>query len=103
MQYKTIVLELLEQRPAIYGQLQSQRKLLPALERYAAELKASHEGWREQLSQQRQDAGASQIESVAMELALEELVRSLSSETQEAGELSLDGAIAFIRRTPKQG
>ena len=32
MQYKTIVLELLQQRPAMHEQLRKERKLLPALE-----------------------------------------------------------------------
>ena len=41
MQYKTIVLELLQQRPQMHEQLRKDRKLLPALEFYAKELKAS--------------------------------------------------------------
>ena len=39
MQYKTIVLELLQQRPEIHDQLRSQRMLLPTMEHYASELK----------------------------------------------------------------
>lgn len=100
MQYKTIILELLEQHPLIYTQLQSQRKLLSAVEHYALELKTLHEAWKQQLARAKQGSETSQIASEAMELALEELERSLSSEPQqEDGEPSLDGVMAFIRRT----
>ena len=51
MQYKTIILELLQQRPEIHEQLRKDRKLLPAMEFYARELKTSHEAWKETLSQ----------------------------------------------------
>ena len=36
MQYKTIVLELLQQRPEMHAQLRKDRKLLPALEFYSS-------------------------------------------------------------------
>jgi len=47
MQYKTIILQLLQQRPQMHEQLRQERKLLPTLEIYAKELKASHEDWKE--------------------------------------------------------
>ena len=37
MQYKTIILELLEQRPQMHEELRQSRKLLPTLEFYASE------------------------------------------------------------------
>ena len=49
MQYKTIILELLQQTRR-YDQLRKDRKLLPTMERYARELKTSHEAWKELLS-----------------------------------------------------
>ena len=49
MQYKTIIHELLQQRPQMHEQLRKSRKLLPALELYARELKTSHEAWKEML------------------------------------------------------
>ena len=49
MQYKTIIHELLQQRPAMHEQLRKERKLLPTLEMYAHELKTSHEAWQEML------------------------------------------------------
>ena len=47
MQYKTIVLELLQQRPEMHDQLRRNRMLLPTLELYASELKTSHEAWKD--------------------------------------------------------
>lgn len=99
MHYKTIVLELLEQRPEIHEQLRSQRMILPTMERLALELKASHETWKEKLAQAKPGSDASQIFSEALELALEELTSRLPSEPPaEAEGPSLDGAMAFLRR-----
>ena len=46
MQYKTIVLQLLEQQPEVYNQLRKQRQLLQTLEIYSDQLKALHEDWK---------------------------------------------------------
>jgi len=73
MQYKTIVHELLQQRPQIREQLRKSRKLLPTLELYAHELKASHEAWKELLSQLRPGSDESQISNEALEIALKEM------------------------------
>jgi hypothetical protein len=101
MQYKTIMLELLEQSPETYEQLRRQRQLLPTLERFALALKADHEAWITQLSRQHPDKGAEQIASEAMELAIEAMVNRLSSrpEANDDEASFLDGAISFIRRT----
>jgi hypothetical protein len=99
MQYKTIILELLQQRPEMHDQLRKNRKLLPALELYAHELKTSHEAWKEVLYQAKPDSDPSQIASEALEMALKQLEDRLPSASlrdhQEA--LSLDEAMAFIR------
>jgi hypothetical protein len=99
MHYKTIVLELLQQRPAIYEPLRSRRMLLPAVERLASELKAGHEAWKESLTQER-PGSPSQIASEALELALQELEGSLppASSPAEDDPLSFDAAMAFLRR-----
>ena len=99
MQYKTIVLDLLQQRPEIHEQLRMSRKLLPAMEQYATELKASHEAWKETLNHERPGSDPSQIASEAMELALKELEDRLPSASQPDGNeaLSLDAAMASIR------
>jgi hypothetical protein len=99
MQYKTIILELLQQRPQIHEQLRKNRKLLPALEFYAKELRTSHETWTETLSEAKPDSDQRQIASEALEMALKELVNRLpTASLADATEpLSLDGAMAYIR------
>jgi len=100
MQYKTIVLELLEDRAELHRSLRAAKTLLPAIYRYASELKASHEEWKDRLSQARPGSDASQIASEALELALKDLESRLPSESAPAGvePLSLDEAMAFLRR-----
>jgi hypothetical protein len=97
MQYKTIILHLLEERPEIYDQLRRNRLLLPTLERYARELKTHHEYWKEQLSRTR-PGSESQIASEALELALKDLVDILLPESSLDETLSLDAAMAFLRQ-----
>ncbi len=98
MQYKTIVLQLLEDRPELHEQLRSSRQLLSTLERLAKELKTSHEGWKDQISQARPGSEPSQIASEALEIALQELVDRLPTASPQNGDdLSLDSAMAFLR------
>ena len=99
MQYKTIVLELLKERTQLHEQLRLTRRLLPTLETCASELKASHESWMETLSQAKPDSDPSQIASEALEMALKELEERLpSGSPDDSKPLSLDEAMAFIRR-----
>ena len=99
MQYKTICLHMIQERPQMYDQLLSKRILLPTLERYAIQLRTSHQTWKELLSQAEPGSSESQIASEAMEIALKELEDSLppASPPDEDETLSLDGAMAFIR------
>jgi len=106
MQYKTIILELLQQRPEMHEQLRKNRKLLPALEFYAKELKTSHEAWKETLSELRPGSDPSQIAGEAMEMALRDLVEDHLPSASRPGDkepLSLDEAMAFIRRHTSRG
>jgi hypothetical protein len=105
MQYKTITLELLQQRPEIHDQLRKDRKLLLTMELYARELKTNHEAWKETLSGQRPGSDQSQIASEAMEMALKELEDRLSSDfPQDKTEaLSLDKAMAYLRTPTSRG
>ncbi len=100
MHYKTIILEMLQQRPQMHEELRQSRKLLPTLEFYASELKDSHEDWKDRLLQAKPESDPSQIASEAMELALKDLEDRLPSESrQDASEtLSLDQAMAHISR-----
>jgi len=101
MKYKMIVLQLLQECPLIYDRLIRNRTLLPALEAHAEELRANHHAWQDRLWQTKPDSDATQVASEAMELALKELENRLHSELplNDNQPLSLDAAIAFIRRT----
>lgn len=105
MQYKTIILEMLEQRPRMREELRQSRKLLPTLEFYASELKESHEAWKERLVQANPQSDPSQIASEAMELALKDMEDRLLSESNpnESEALSLDQAMAHISRHTSRG
>jgi hypothetical protein len=105
MQYKTIILELLKQRPQMYEQLRKERKLLATMERFAKELKASHLAWKELLSPLRPGSDESQIASEALEMALKEIQDHLPSESPQDGSetLFLDAAMLFIRRPTPRG
>lgn len=97
--YKTMVLSLLEERPEIHDQLRKNRALLPALNRYASQLKARHEAWMDRLSQAKPGSAESQLASEALVIALQELKDCLTSGFPGNGSefLSLEGAMAFIR------
>ena len=105
MQYKTIILELLQQRPKMHAQLRKDRKLLPTMERYAKELKTSHEAWKDLLSGLRPGSDKSQIASEALEIALKELEDRLPSESPQNGNEArfLDATMLFLRnrRSPR--
>ena len=95
MPYKTIVLELLKQRPTLFDRLQKTRTLFQSLEHYASELQTSHEVWEDRLSQTRPGSDESQIASEALEIALIELKDFLDSMSES---LPLEEALASARR-----
>jgi hypothetical protein len=105
MKYKTIVLELLQQDPALHNRLRASRTLLSTMDLQATALKRYHETWMDRLSQAKPDRDPSQIASEAMELALEDLRENLpsGSETNGVEELSLDAAMNYIRRHTPPG
>ena len=105
MQYKTIILQLLEQHPEIHDQLKRHRQMLPTMERYARELKTRHEAWKDRLFQEMPGSDESQIASEALELALKEVEDRLptGSHPGDMEPLSLDAAMAFIRRPMPRG
>jgi hypothetical protein len=102
MQYKTICLELIQQRPMLHEQLRSTRTLLSTLDQYATELKASHDAWTDRYSEANPGRDRSQMASVALEMAIQELQERMPAESPPAGDtaepLSLDAAMAYIRR-----
>jgi hypothetical protein len=100
MQYKTIVLELLQQNQELHERLRRERKLLVTVNRLATELRDRHLASKERLSQARPGSDPSQIASEALEIALQELEDRLPPESppDEDEALSLDEAMAFLRR-----
>lgn len=104
MQYKTIILELIQQRPEMHEQLRQERKLLTTMEMYARELKQSHEAITQQLRQASPDSEPSQISSQAFEMALKEMEdRLLPASAVDDQELSLDSAMAHVRSPSPRG
>lgn len=103
MDYKIIVLELIQYQPQLHEQLRKERRLLAAMECYAGELKDLHESWKQRLAETRPGSDPSQITSEALEIALQELQDCLDalSPPDESGPLSLEEAMAYLRkRTP---
>ena len=105
MQYRTIIQELLQQRPDMHEQLRKSRKLAPAMELYCRELKRRHDGWKELFSQLRPGSEASQIASDALEIAIHELEDHLPSGSpmDEREALSLKEAMRFLRSRISRG
>jgi hypothetical protein len=105
MTYKTMVLDLLRERPQMYDQLRKERKLLAATESYAKELKKSHQAWTDLLTGLRPGSAPHQIASEAMEIALKELEDHLQdgSQPNEQASLFLDAAMLFLRNRTSRG
>lgn len=97
MQYKIIVLQLLEQHPELYERFRQQRTMLPTLEYYARELKILHEAWMEVILRVKP---GSRIGSIALELALDDLQTRLpgSYSVDNIQTLSLDSMMTYIHR-----
>jgi hypothetical protein len=103
MQYKTIALQLIQDSPELYERLRSSKRLLPTMDAYAQDLKASHDAWKERIGRMRPNGDPRQIASEAMELAIDDLQARLPSASPkaEAEPMSLDAAMSFTsRHTP---
>lgn len=87
MHYKTMVLEMLEDRPPLKERLRRERQLLLSIERYAEDLKRGHEAWKTRLAHSQPESSPLQIASEALELALHDLAKQLPSEeaTEDEG------------------
>jgi hypothetical protein len=103
MQYKTIILELLQQRPQMHERLRKDRMLMLTMERYARELRTRHLEWKELLLEQQPDSEPSQIANEALEMALKELEDRLPPESPESDGPTLDEAMASVRRHTPRG
>lgn len=101
MQYKTIVLELLQQRPALYERLRNSKMLLTTMDAYAIELKALHESWIDTIRQEEPGTDPRQVASQALELAILGIHDGLLSESpKDAAEdrFPLEDAMEYLRR-----
>lgn len=98
MLYKTICLQVIQDRPPMYDRLRRKRTLLPTVERLARQLKASHEAWIARLSRTRPASNSRQLASEALELALRQLgLSSASPPLADDEPFPLEDAIAFLR------
>jgi hypothetical protein len=90
---------MIQEYPALYEQLHSSKRLLPAIDQYAIELKTLHNYWKDQLSLRRLESHPAQLASEAMELAVETMTSRLryASPADAEEPLSLDAAMSFIR------
>jgi hypothetical protein len=102
MPYKTLVLALLQQHPTLHQTLRSSGTLLRTLEHSATTLKDRHAYWRHELTQAQPGSDPSQIASQALELAVQDLQDALPADSSPSADtaepLSLDAAMAFLRR-----
>ena len=98
--YKTIVLELLRDRPALHEQLRASGTLQASMEQLAVAFRACHLERMKELAESRPGSDPAQISSEAMELAVKELQDSLPSESSDADTetFSLDQAMTFLQR-----
>lgn len=101
MQYKTIILELLQdQYPALHEQLRRSRNLLSTLDEQASALKRYHESWIDRLTLKKPDSDPVLIASQALELGLLDLRDNLpsgSAPTDADETFCLDEAMGFVR------
>ena len=99
MQYKTIILGLIQQQPELHEQLKESRTLLSTLDQLAIRLRQHHLGLVEQLRRRHPQSDEAQLSSEAMEVAVKQFEEALSNAPQaDEPELSLDEAMAFIKR-----
>ena len=100
MQYKTIILELLQQRPQLHERLRRSDILLETLNEQAQRLRTRHLEWSAMLVEVMPESETSQITRTAFELALSEWETGLTDDSlpESFEPLTLDAAMAFIRR-----
>lgn len=79
MLYKTIILESLQENPALYEELRSSKRLLKAMEAYAVELRESHLNWQATLAYRQPGRDPSQIAAEALEWVISEWRERLRS------------------------
>jgi len=91
--------------PEIAEPLQHNRTMLSTLDFYSDLLKTRHKAWKEQLATARPESEEGQIANEALEIALKEMEDrlSLGSPGDDDQPLSLDAAMAFLKRHTPPG
>jgi predicted DNA-binding protein (UPF0251 family) len=92
MQYKTIILELIRQNEPLHDRLRSNRNLLATVDRLAAQLKADHETYLNQMVTQEPAASRSAVSQQAFEMAIKEAEEQLMAMTP--AEVTVPGAVS---------
>jgi len=96
--YRTIVMEMLQDRPALHEQLRSEGTLLQSMQQLAVALRACHQERMQELAAIRPGSAPAQLSSEALEIALQELSESLPAGSDATESLSLDQAMMFLQR-----
>jgi len=73
MQYKTITLELIQERQELYERLRASKRLLPTMDAYAIDLRSRHLELLEVVARRHPGSDPSQLAAEALEMAIEEL------------------------------
>jgi hypothetical protein len=81
MQYKTIILELIQQNETLHDRLRSNRSFLATVDRLAAQLKADHETYLNEMAMQEPAASRPAVSQQAFEMAIKEAEEQLMAMT----------------------
>ncbi len=80
MQYKTLALGMIQSHPTLHRHLRRTRRLMPALDAHATDLRADHLSRIDRLTWSRPDLDPPSRTAVALEQALLDLQARLSAE-----------------------
>jgi hypothetical protein len=84
MQYQSIILQLIQDRPGLYKRLRQEHQLLQTVQLLAAELRQTHLDCQRQLRQDQPHLAEEQISSLAFEIALTEYLELLHHASSKA-------------------
>ena len=95
MQYKSIVLSLIQARPHLHDELRQASQLLAAVDHCSTTLKTRHQELTRTMSEKSPGRNPDQLSREAFEIALEEFESRLPT-ARDQDELSLDAAMAYV-------
>ena len=102
MPYHTMMLTLLQERPALHEAVRRLRQLW-SVQHYAQVLKTSHEAWKAALAREQPKRDPSQVTAAVLELSLEELADALPPIPDEPNPTEPEEAIPLLRRSHRGG